>query len=305
MKFSVELNWAFFISIFTIFLYWCGYCYLSGMMEYYHHQIDAFDIPTPIVLMYGVLNGTKYYLNFLSIICLFVFFKEFSLNQWIRGSCKILGWLFNTIFIIFYVMYTLILKFLNLNFIKLIFEKIRPINVYLNFLYIYFCNTKPIISSINTLSSFASFNETLKIKTVIFLEKINLTTEKIQELRPLDGTEKSFDASFILHALSWIGLLCMLLFLFNIAGNLNSEGKAYSGTRFENSVKNFSRDKKDLNVSNLVYDRAEINGQNNIDFFFTDICFKNFCLLVDQNRNAQIYETKNFKVLNSVDTPPN
>ena len=57
MKININFDWAVLTSIFTFFLYWCGYWYLTGYLEFYNFDLDAFDIPVVSTILQGIVTG--------------------------------------------------------------------------------------------------------------------------------------------------------------------------------------------------------------------------------------------------------
>ena len=60
MKFNINLDWAVITSIFTLFLFWCGYWYFSGFASFYNYEIDIFNLPLSQLLITGLTIGVNY-----------------------------------------------------------------------------------------------------------------------------------------------------------------------------------------------------------------------------------------------------
>ncbi|MEG0031770.1 hypothetical protein [Acinetobacter sp.] len=78
MKFSFNIDIALLITIFTTFLFWCGYWYSYGYAEFFGVSISFFDLAVSTTIIDGLLVGVDKLLTFLVIITSFLFITTYS-----------------------------------------------------------------------------------------------------------------------------------------------------------------------------------------------------------------------------------
>lgn len=101
MKININFDWAVLTSIFTMFLYWCGYCYYIGYLSFYHHNLDAFDIPVASTVIQGMLTGYKAWCPLVAILIIFSYISSISKKQWLYWIVRGIGLTVNLLIIIY------------------------------------------------------------------------------------------------------------------------------------------------------------------------------------------------------------
>ncbi|ESK41263.1 hypothetical protein P256_00252 [Acinetobacter nectaris CIP 110549] len=290
MKINIEFNWAFFTSIFTLFLYWCGYFYLSGMANYFHYNIDTFDIPLPTVILYGITYGFKEYMYFIGLIVIYSFFQHSLKNRFKYVYNKLAAVFLNFIIIFF--------RFKPISFI--LFCLLSPFIVLVKFFYK--PKTKKLFKDITprcirrVYKCFLYENRRLKVETYLGLKNAKLSPIELKRIKNECPNSSNFDLVFLAHYLSLILLIFGFFLLFSFAQGLFDKGKQNAETQFQNSVLSYYSKKE--NTHN-TYPRIELSNSKNNVLFSTEICFKGSCLITDLNRNVQLQEAKNIKFLGS------
>lgn len=288
MKINIELNWAFFTSIFTLFLYWCGYFYLSGMANYFHYNIDTFDIPLPTVILYGITNGFKECMYFIGLIVIYSFLQYSLKSRFKYVYNKLAAVIMNLIIICF--------RFKPISFI--FFCLLSPFFILVKFFRK--PRTKKIFKDITpkwTRRAYKCFlheNRRLKVETYIGLKNAKLSPVELKKIKDECPNTSNFDLVFLAHYLSLILLLLGFLVLFSFAQGLAHKGKQYAETQFQNSVLSYYSKKES---THNTYPRVELSNSKNNILFSTEICFKGSCLVTDLAKNVQVQEAKNMKFL--------
>ncbi|MCF9035389.1 hypothetical protein [Acinetobacter nectaris] len=290
MKINIEFNWAFFTSVFTIFLYWCGYFYLAGLASYFHYNIDAFDIPLPTIILYGITRGYQECIYFISFIIAYSFFQNLLKNR--------LNYIFNK------------MVALSINFLIIIF-RFKPVSFticwsFSPFLILikYLCKkeTVELIKSktpnlVLVIYKWILYeNRRLKVLTYLGLKEARLSPLEIKKIKNKCENSANFDLVFLAHYFSLTLLIIGLLVLFTFGQGLFKKGKQDSQIQFENSLLNHHYKKE---ISHNTYPQIELLNSKKDVLFSTEICFKGSCLITDLNRNVQLQEVKNIKFLGS------
>ena len=102
MKLNISLDWAVITSIFTIFLFWCGYWYFTGYASFYHYELDAFDLPLSTLLMNGMLVGFEYVIYLILILTTLSFLLSVDKEHWQYLVVRVWTILLNLYLLIFY-----------------------------------------------------------------------------------------------------------------------------------------------------------------------------------------------------------
>lgn len=74
MKFSFNIDIALLITIFTTFLFWCGYWYSYGYAEYFGVPISFFELSLSTTLVDGIVVAPDRFLTLLTAILVISFF---------------------------------------------------------------------------------------------------------------------------------------------------------------------------------------------------------------------------------------
>lgn len=270
MKFNINLDWAVITSIFTLFLFWCGYWYFSGFASFYNYEIDIFNLPLSQLLITGLTIGVNYVVYLICILIGLSFLISIDKNHWNYIFFKFIIIILN-IWLLFYYLYDFFRKSSstnnNQNFIK---HKLQ----------IFFYWLKPKIRGTVRLDIL------LGIKVQKFLKKHKLTTEELKKRFYKDSKSETaipFEFAMFVHYILIIVLIIALSMLFIIGKNQSKAGYDAAKKQFDNyqeMTKVITKDtpKKDLRT--------------------TKLCFNGLCLITDKDKNVQIYEMKDIKVMN-------
>ncbi|OUY06991.1 hypothetical protein [Acinetobacter populi] len=266
MKININFDWAFITSVFTIFLYWCGYWYNYGYIKYFEYSINAFDIPIPSMVMDGLLVGIDKFFSLIMLFLLVSLIASITLTGW----KKILLEVFSKLTFFFIFLYYLIYK----HFYKktIINDNIHK-NLSLYFRTIYIINV--ISKKIKINNFYISFNK--NIYSYHKKNEENLIYEK-------------FQFSFILHYLLLIFLLIGTLKFFDVGSVLIYKGEKAAQESFLATIHN-KKEKKFPKV-NIKDEKSQY-----ISYYLTDICLKGSCLVTDIKGNSSIHDAKEIKVI--------
>lgn len=306
MKININFDWAVLTSIFTFFLYWCGYWYLTGYLEFYNFDLDAFDIPVVSTILQGILTGYKAWIWLIIILCVFSYVTHISLKQWQYWLIKGFSLLLNLFIIIFNLTIYYFIKYAKRkhiveNSIRIIKTKtLSPIKKVFNFFILFL---KKILIKISKKSK--------KIETLNddILTKMSLTTPQIkqeifgEDQNPSTRQNFQFDFAFVLHYTILILLLAGIIKVFNTGQLLVDEGKFRAKEQFVATEKAFKSIPYKKN--SLGYPKVKISeSKSNENLFLTPICLKSLCLVTDEFRNAQVYEVKQIRIINDIKKAP-
>lgn len=300
MKININFDWAVLTSIFTMFLYWCGYCYYIGYLSFYKHNLDAFDIPVASTVIQGMITGYKAWCPLVAILIIFSYVSSISKKQWLYWLIRGIG-LTTNLFIIIYSLslYYLVnyLRKLNIkvktkeflrkstpSILKLIWQKTTH--------FLITCGKK-----------IYKKDKEIEVTTTGLLTKLNLTQPQIKKSIFEDDESKStsqnfdFDFSFFVHYSILLVLLLAMIKGLEVGQELINKGKEVAKERFTLTQSYVGRDQPNRDLS--IYPQVEVDGvTTNEKLFLTTMCLKSLCLVTDQNKNAKIYEAKQIKVMN-------
>lgn len=300
MKININFDWAVLTSIFTMILYWCGYCYYIGYLSFYNHNLDAFDIPVASTVIQGMITGYKAWCPLVAILIIFSYVSSISKKQWLYWLIRGIGLTTNLLIIIYSLsLYYLVnyLRKLNIkvktkefsrkstpSIVKLIWQKIAQFFI--------MCG-KLIYKK----------DKEIETTTTGVLTKLNLTQPQIKKNIFEDDESKStsqnfdFDFSFFVHYSILVVLLLAALKGLEAGQELINKGKEVAKEGFTLTQSYVGRDQPNLDLG--IYPQVEVDGvKTNEKLFLTTMCLKSLCLVTDQNKNAKIYEAKQIKVMN-------
>lgn len=300
MKININFDWAVLTSIFTMFLYWCGYCYYIGYLSFYHHNLDAFDIPVASTVIQGMLTGYKAWCPLVAILIIFSYISSISKKQWLYWIVRGIGLTVNLLIIIYSLsLYYLVnyLRKLNIrvktkeflrkrtpSILKLIWQKIAQFFI--------MCG-KLIYKK----------DKEVEVTTTGLLTKLNLTQPQIKKSIFEDDESKStsqnfdFDFSFFVHYSILLVLLLAMIKGLQVGQDLINRGKEVAKERFTLTQSYVGRDQPNGDLG--IYPQVEVDGVTTKEkLFLTTMCLKSLCLVTDENKNAKIYEAKQIKVMN-------
>lgn len=264
MKFNINLDWAVITSIFTLFLFWCGYWYLSGYASFYNYSLDVFDLPLSTLLMKGLLIGINYVLYLILTLIALSFLLSIDRADFSYLLSRILIAILN-IWLLFYYLYRRLLKSKARPFIKRIGKKsIQWLRPYVR--------------------STIRLDTLLGLKSQRYLKKHRLDNESIKNhiygSNPTTASVPIEVSLFIHHSLIII-VIYALLALFTIG-----QEQAKVGTKV--AKENF------IYYSNLP--KVEIPNNKSTDLANTGLCFKGSCLITDSKKTVHLQEMKDVKV---------
>lgn len=269
MKFNISFDWAVITSIFTLFLYWCGFWYYSGFLSFYNYDINAFDLPLAPLIIAGFLVGAKSVISLLILLTLLSFLISVNKQHWDYLFTKAVVILTN-IYLLFYYLVQQLRK---------VSSKQSP-GFFSKNLGFFFNWLKPKLRS------------TIRLDTLIgrkverFLKHRKLTDADIK--KKIYGTTNtplshSFEFSMLVHNILIIVLLVGLVYLMKIGQNQSEKGKAEAEKQFNN----YSKMTQVIIKDNLSTDLRSI-----------EVCFKGTCLITDHDKNIQAFDMKDIKFLN-------
>ncbi|RZG88622.1 hypothetical protein EXE10_02120 [Acinetobacter sp. WCHAc060033] len=298
MKLNISFDWAVLTSIFTFLLYWCGYCYYIGYLDFYGVNIDSFDIPVISLIIQGFISGYKAWITLIFIFLIISYVTSISLKQWLYLIIKAIGLIFNFFIILYNLTFYYPVKFIKKHSIVS-----KTINT---------AKSKTPQKVKNTLFKMSRFlkkiffkieNKSRKIEESNhrILTRLNLTTPLIKKEVYGDIEETSinqnfkFDLSFLIHYTISILLLVGVISVLNIGQQIINEGKNKAEQHFVDSKKALQKN----NLSNSPYPLVTIKGnKDNEKLFLTNICLKSMCVITNENKVIQIYDVKDLKIKN-------
>lgn len=297
MKLNISFDWAVVTSLFTFLLYWCGYCYYIGYLDFYGFNIDSFDIPLISMIIQGFIFGYKAWLALIIIFILMSYITSISVNQWRYWLIKGIALVINFLIIIYHLTLYYPIRYvaqrsLVSKAIQLTVDKTPNFFKYL-FIGIWSFLKKLGLNIRNKSNKIEQSNHQI-------LERLQLTTPQIKHEVYGDNPEPSinknftFDLSFFIHYSVLLLLLAGIINVLNIGQHLIEDGKNRATNDFNSALLSIKKE----NYSRKTYPLVEVKGQDaSQKLFLTNICLKSMCLVTDTNRNAQIYDVKDIKVL--------
>lgn len=267
MKLEIKFDWAFVTSVFTIFLYWCGYWYNYGYLNYFNYNIDAFDMPISILLLKGLLISVENFFYLVIVFLLFSFISSLSLNGWKYILSRFLiRYVFNFVFILILLKKSYLdvrnkQNYIDANFLK----KLKVISDEID----------------------------IHVQNKLFINKLtnNQIVDELNQNENLSLSVGYFQTSFLFHYFLLLFLLVGFLKLFNVGSTLINAGNADAEKSYFVTVKNRSEDKNKFSEIKLK------NNKSKVTLYKTDFCMKGECLIVDEEKNSQVLSTKDFEVI--------
>lgn len=306
MKINISFDWAVLTSIFTFFLYWCGYWYLTGYLEFYSFNLDAFDIPVVSTILQGILTGYKAWIWLIIILCIFSYITHTSSKQWqywlVKGICLLINFfiiLFN-LSIYYFIKYAK-RKHIVQNSIRIIETK-TPLLIKKFF---NFC----ILFLKKTLTKVSKKSKKIEVINNDILTKLSLITPQIKQdvfgddQNPSTNQNFQFDFAFFLHYAILVLLLAGIVKVFNTGQFLVDEGKSRAHEQFLATKQALKNDPYKKN--SLGYPKVRISeSKSDENLFLTSICLKSQCLITDEFKNVQVYEVKQIRIINELKKVP-
>lgn len=269
MKFNINLDWAVITSIFTLFLFWCGYWYFAGFASFYNYKIDAFDLPLAPLIITGLTIGVDYVIYLILTLILLSFLLSVDKNNWSYIFAKTLQILLN-IYLLFYYLYK---HFFKSNAPGLIKRTSIRVLIFI----------KPYLRNSVRLDIL------LGLKVQRFFNKHKISNKHLKKTiygdPPVTPTVQ-FEFAMVIHYLLIILLTLGLATLFLI-------GKKQSEIGYSAAEKQFQ--------SFSEMPKVQTDTKSKTDLRSTELCFKGLCLITDKDKNVQTYEMKEVKTLHTSD----
>ena len=297
MKLNISFDWAIVTSLFTFLLYWCGYCYYIGYLDFYGSNIDSFDIPLVSMIVQGFIHGYKAWLALIIIFILMSYITSISTKQWLYWFIKGIALTINFLIIIYHLILSYPIQYISQR--SLVFKTIQHSKEktphFIKCLFIGFWNFLKKIGLI-----IRNKSNIIEESNHQILDRLRLTTPQIKQEIYGDNQESSisqnftFDLSFFIHYSVLLLLLTGIINVLDIGQNLINDGKNRATNDFNSALLSIKKE----NYSRKTYPLVEIKGQKTDEkLFLTYICLKSMCLVTDTNRNAQIFDVKDIKLL--------
>jgi hypothetical protein len=297
MKLNISFDWAVVTSLFTFLLYWCGYCYYTGFLDFYSFNIDAFDIPLISMIIQGFVTGYNAWLALIIIFLLMSYMTSISVNQWRYWFIKGIALAINFLIIIYHLTLSYPIRYISQR--SLVSKAIQhtrdktPNLIKYLFIGVWNFLKKVGLAIRNKSNKIEESNHQI-------LKRLNLTTPQIKQEVYGDHPEPStsqnftFDLSFLIHYSILLLLLTGIINVLDVGQNLIKDGKTKAMSDFNTALISLENKK----YSGNSYPLVEVKGKDTDQkLFLTNICLKSMCLVTDTNRSAQIYDVKDLKVL--------
>ncbi|QXW27341.1 hypothetical protein KXJ74_08120 [Acinetobacter johnsonii] len=297
MKLNISFDWAIVTSLFTFLLYWCGYCSYIGYLNFYGFNIDSFDIPLVSMIIQGFIHGYKAWLALIIIFILMSYITSISLNQWRYWAIKGLALTINFLIIIYHLTLSYPINYISQQ--SLVSKAIQlTADKTPNLVKFLLIGVWDFLKTVGL--KIRNKSNKIEESNHQILDHLRLTTPQIKQEIYGDNQESSinqnftFDLSFFIHNSVLLLLLAGIINVLNIGQHLIDDGKKRASSDFNSTLISIKNEK----YSQDKYPLVEVKGQDTDQkLFLTNICLKSMCLVTDTNRNAQIYDVKDLKVL--------
>nr|WP_279053192.1 hypothetical protein [Acinetobacter tandoii] len=298
MKLNINFDWAVVTSVFTFLLYWCGYCYYTGYLDFYNINIDSFDIPLVSMIIQGFITGYHAWLALIIIFIILSYVTSISSVQWKYWLIKGIGLTLNFLIIIFHLTLYYPIRYIRQRSLvsrAITFTKEKtPNKIKLLILSVW-----RLVKNLGCIISNKS--KRIEASNHKILTHLNLTTPQIKQEVYGENPESSasqnfaFDLSFFIHYSVLLLLLFGIVRTLNVGQSLIDDGKSQAHKHFTTTLMNTQNE----HFSKSSYPRVIIkNSKSTENLFLTNVCLKSLCLVTDGNRTAQLFEVKDLKIIN-------
>ena len=297
MKLNISFDWAIVTSLFTFLLYWCGYCYYIGYLDFYGFNIDSFDIPLVSMIIQGFIHGYKAWLALIIIFIFMSYMTSISAKQWLYWFIKGIALAINFLIILYYLTLYYPIRYISQ---RSLVSKAKQFTADKtpNLIKFLFVGTWNFLKKIGL--KICNKSNAIEESNHQILDRLHMTTPQIkQEIygenqEPSINQNFTFDLSFFIHYSVLLLLLAAIINVLDVGQNLIKDGKNRATNDFNSALLSIKNQK----YSRKTYPLVEVKGQGSDQkLFLTNICLKSMCLVTDTNRNAQIYDVKDIKVL--------
>jgi len=281
MKFSFNIDLALIITVFTAFLFWCGYWYSYGYAEYFGASISFFELSLPTTLIDGILVAPDRFLTLLITILVISFFAGYS-----RKDAEFTtGVIFTTLLFLLY-----LVRFK-------IYDQHKKLK--------YFPITRPLVTPYQIEYIFKKrkprppFSNCDAVKfSIKKLNKNKITYQQIANSAYGDNSQIDGEATVFRIFTHYFVLLIIVFAIFAIfsAGkNLQTEGFDMAKHNHEKSLlDNLSND-----INYTKFPSFIEKGQDKPSTYkLTNVCNKTSCFVVDAKRNVKLVEVKDIVIQN-------
>lgn len=297
MKFTFNFDLAIIISIFTGYLYWCGYWYQYGYTEFFNYPISPYDLSVIPTLITGLLIAVEETLYLTLTFILIAFFSGFSSKQWDFGVTKLSAWTANGIILIYFIFSKRVIPYFQEQLFKLI-------STY----YAQFMSSEPTNNesksekkkTTSRKSRFKSWLLKLNQESYNFTKSImfeqNMTSEAISY--NIYGHEKRTSESqnilkLVLYFFILFFILNLLLWVFHSADKSIKRGYQDAQLDFVNTF--VPKSVNALPPFPLVESKSEKGLK---DYHLTRFCAQGSCLIANKSKNVQTYKIDDLIIKN-------
>lgn len=281
MKFSFNIDLALIITVFTAFLFWCGYWYNFGYAEYFGVPISFFELSLSTTLVDGIVVAPDRFLTLLTAILVISFFAGYSR----KDAEFITGIIFTTfLFLLYLVRFKFYDQHKKLKYFPITSLQITPYQIE----YIFKKRKRrPPFSNCDSVK--------FSLKK---LNKNKITYQHIAHSAYGANSQISGDETILRIIAHYFVLLIIVLAIFAVfsAGkNLQSEGFKIAE---HNHKTNFSTNiPKETNYTKfpafIEKDQEKVSA-----YKLTNVCNKNSCFAVNSKRNVKLFEIKDIVIQN-------
>lgn len=293
MKFTFNFDIAVLITLLTSFLFWCGYWYNYGYVEYFGVTISFSDLSFPYTLIDGLLVGIDKFIS------LFLFLL---VTAFLAGNSGKNGvFIFNTLVslligLIIFIRYFCYDKYKNHKYYYIVSYYQSPL------LKKYF--PKPVHKK----PDFSKSKSFTFAKNYLVEKKIDFSTIK----KSIYG-KAEIDTGIVQNVLFYFSALLLFIFILLIllisGMSLQHEGQNEAKKNFElNFEKRKAEDKELFSVFPKIKEiksneakSSEISSQ----YLLTNICNKDSCFAVNTDKITKLVKLENIEILNGKDKPSN
>lgn len=300
MKFSFNFDLAIIISIFTGYLYWCGYWYQYGYTDFFNYPIGPYDFSIAPTLITGLLIAVEETL-YLTLTFIFIaFLSGFSSKQWDFGITKLSAWTANGFILLYYIFSKRVIPFFQ----EILFK-------FISTYYIQFSNPENLESVNDTSVEETSNSRHWMFRFTSWLTKLNqeshnyikykmfeqnMTTEAIsyniygQDKR---SSETQNLLKIVLYCFMLFFILYLLLWVIHSGDKSMKRGYQDAQNEFINTFVPKSRN------SLPPFPLVKSNSVKELkDYHLTKFCAQRTCLLVNKSKNVQTYKIDDLIIMN-------
>ncbi|WP_353168629.1 hypothetical protein [Acinetobacter sp.] len=300
MKFTFNFDLAIIISIFTGYLYWCGYWYQYGYTEFFNYPISPYDLSVIPTLITGLLIAVEETLYLTLTFILIAFFSGFSSKQWDFGVTKLSAWTANGIILIYFIFSKRVIPYFQEQLFKFISTRYSQL---ISIKYLKNSINRSIKERKNSNSKAIRFKNWIMrlsqeshtyTKSKMFEQ--NMTTEAIsysiygQEKR---SSETQNILKLVLYFFMLYFIICLLLWVIHSGDKSIKRGYQDAQLDFVNTF--VPKSVNALPPFPLVESKSEKGLK---DYHLTRFCAQGSCLIANKSKNVQTYKIDDLIIKN-------